>query len=334
MTDSPRSRDFFSGKRCLVTGGLGFIGSHLARALAASGADVVLVDSMIPEYGGNLHNIEGIQDRVRVNFADVRDGHSMQYLVQDRDFIFNLAGQVSHWDSMEDPFTDLDINCRAQVSILEACRKFNRDAKIVFAGTRQIYGRPSYLPIDEAHPVRPVDVNGINKMAGERYHILYNDVYGIRACSLRLTNTYGPGMLVKHSRQTALGWFVRLVVEGGEVEIFGDGTQMRDYNYVDDVVDAFLLAAADERSNGRIYNLGGLEPTEHRQLLDLLIELAGSGSYRLVPWPPEKKALDVGDVYSSFQRIEVELGWRPRVALREGLARTVEFFRKNRERYW
>ena len=334
MTGNPEIRDFFSGKSCLVTGGLGFIGSHLARTLASGGADVLVVDSMIPEYGGNLRNVEGFRDRIRINFADVRDSHSMEYLVRDRDFIFNLAGQVSHQDSMVQPFTDLDINCRAQISILEACRRFNRTAKIVFAGTRQIYGRPSYLPLDESHPVRPVDANGINKMAGEWYHILYNEVYGIRACSLRLTNTYGPGMLVKHSRQTALGWFIRLVVDDSEVELFGDGTQLRDYNYVDDVVEAFLRVAADERSNGRIYNLGGRDPVQHRQLLDLLIEVAGTGRYRCAPWPPDRKAFDIGDAYSSFRLIESEIGWQPRVPLRDGLARTVDFFRRNREYYW
>jgi UDP-glucose 4-epimerase len=237
--------DSYAGKRCLITGGLGFIGSNLARRLVELGAEVLIVDSLIPEYGGNLHNIAGIESHLRVNIADVRDEHSMGYLVRDHHFLFNLAGQVSHLSSMQDPYTDLEINCRAQLSILESCRKFNRDLKIVFASTRQIYGRPAYLPIDIRHPVRPVDVNGINKMAGEWYHILYNNVYGIRACSLRLTNTYGPRMLVKHNLQTALGWFIRLVLDDQELQLYGDGMQLRDYNYIDDVVDAFLRVGAD-----------------------------------------------------------------------------------------
>ena len=211
----------FAGKNVLITGGLGFIGSNLVRRLVELGANVTLVDSLVPEYGGNLFNIVAIADRVRVNIADVRDRYSMAYLVQGQQYLFNLAGQTSHLDSMHDPETDLEINCRAQLSILEACRKHNPAIKIVFASTRQIYGKPEYLPVDEKHLLRPVDVNGINKMAGEWYHILYNNVYGIRACALRLTNTYGPRMRVKDARQTFLGVWIRLVLEGKPFDVWG-----------------------------------------------------------------------------------------------------------------
>ncbi len=331
--DAASLRAFYAGRPLLITGGLGFIGSNLARRLADLGARVTVVDSLIPEYGGNLHNLAGYEDRVRINIADVR-GHGMEYLVRGQDLIFNLAGQVSHIDSMTDPFTDLDINCRAQLSILEACRQGNPGAKVVFASTRQIYGAPDYLPVDEAHPVHPSDVNGINKMAGEWYHILYNNVHGIRACSLRLTNTYGPRMLVKHPRQTALGWFVRLAVDDAEIEIWGDGRQRRDYTYVDDVVEAFLRAGATDAVNGRVINLGGPEPVEHLDLIRTLVEVAGSGRFRLIPFPPERKVIDIGDVYSSFALARELLGWAPAVALREGLARTVAFYRAHRAAYW
>ncbi len=324
---------FYAGRRVLVTGGLGFIGSNLARRLADLGAKVVVVDSLIPEYGGNLANLEGYEERVTVNIADVR-GHGMEYLVRGQDIIFNLAGQVSHIDSMRDPLTDLDINCRAQLSILEACRRGNPETKVVFASTRQLYGTPEYLPVDEEHPVKPVDVNGINKMAGEWYHIVYNNVHGIRACSLRLTNTYGPRMLVKHSRQTALGWFLRLAVDGAEIEIWGDGKQQRDYNHVDDVVDAFLRAGATDAVNGQIINLGGRAPVSHLELISTLIEVAGTGSYRIVPFPPERKAIDIGDVYSSYDKARQLLGWEPKVGLREGLASTVAFYRQHKADYW
>ena len=177
-------RNDFEGKKVLVTGGLGFIGSNLSIRLIELGADVLLVDSLIPEYGGNLFNIAGIENKVQVNISDVRDEHSMRYLVQGQDYLFNLAGQTSHMDSMQDPYTDLEINAKAQLFILESCRKYNPGIKIVFASTRQIYGKPDYLPIDEKHPLRPVDVNGIHKMAGEWYHILYNNVYGIRSLCL------------------------------------------------------------------------------------------------------------------------------------------------------
>ena len=233
----------FSGKNVLITGGLGFIGSSLARRLLAEGAEVTLVDSLIPQYGGNLFNIHDIKDQVAINITDVRDPHAMAHIIQGQDYLFNLAGQTSHLDSMTDPQTDLDINASAQLSILEACRKYNAGIKIVFASTRQLYGKPEYLPVDEKHPIKPVDVNGINKLAGEWYHLLYNNVHHIRACALRLTNTYGPGMRVKDARQTFLGIWIRNLIEGKPILVFGDGLQVRDFNYVDDVVEAFLLAA-------------------------------------------------------------------------------------------
>jgi UDP-glucose 4-epimerase len=319
---------------CLITGGLGFIGSNLARRLVELGARVTLVDSLIPEYGGNLFNIAGIEDKVRVNIADVRDEYSMDYLVRGRDFLFNLAGQTSHLDSMRDPYTDLEINCRAQLSILEACRKQNPRVKIVYASTRQIYGKPDYLPVDERHLLHPTDVNGVNKMAGEWYHILYNNVYGIRAVSLRLTNTYGPRMRVKDARQTFLGDWIRRLIDGESLEIWGDGMQIRDFNYVDDAVEAILLAATSDDGNGRIFNLGSDETINFRDLAELCVEMNGGGSYRIIPFPADRKPIDIGDYYADYRLIRGKLGWVPRVSLREGLKRTLEFYRKYREHYW
>jgi UDP-glucose 4-epimerase len=323
----------FRDKRVLITGGLGFIGSNLAHELVAAGSDVVLVDSLIPEYGGNLHNIAGIEDKVRVNISDVRDEHSLQYLIQDQDIVFNLAGQTSHVDSMRNPYVDLEINCRSQLSILEACRHRNPDVRVVFASTRQIYGRPQYLPVDERHPLAPVDVNGINKTAGEWYHLLYGDVYGIRTCVLRLTNTYGPRMRVRDARQTFLGYWFRQLLSGEDLLVFGDGTQRRDFNYIDDAVRAFLLAASRDEAVGKIYNLGDSEVVHLGGLAEMLVEL-GVGTYRVVPFPPDRKAIDIGDYYADFTKIHVELGWRPTVPLREGIARSLEYFREHREHYW
>jgi UDP-glucose 4-epimerase len=331
---APDLADAFRGKRVLVTGGLGFIGSTLARELVEAGADVLLIDSLIPEYGGNLVNIEGIEDRVSVNISDVRDEHSMRYLVQGQDVIFNLAGQTSHIDSMTDPHTDLEINCRSQLSILETCRRYNPEAKIVFASTRQIYGRPQYLPVNESHPIAPVDVNGINKAAGEWYHLLYGEVYGMRVAVLRLTNTYGPRMRVRDARQTFLGYWLRLIVTGEELAVYGDGEQRRDFNYVDDAVYAFLLAAAREDANGGIFNLGDDSPISLRELAELLVRLNGSGSFRIVPFPPDRKAIDIGDYYADFERIRGALGWTPRVGLEDGLERTLAFLRERGPVYW
>ena len=325
--------DFYRGRRVMITGGLGFIGSNLAHRLVALGANVLLVDSLIPDYGGNLFNIDGIADRVHVNIADVRQASTMNYLVSDREVIFNLAGQVSHIDSLRDPHTDLDINCRSQLTLLEACRHNNQAAKVVYAGTRQVYGRPDFLPVSEQHLVKPTDVNGINKVAGEYYHLVYNNVFGVRACSLRLTNVYGPRQLIKHNRQGFIGWFIRLAIEGAEIQIFGDGTQLRDFVFVDDAVDAFLRAGVDDACNGEVFNVGGDQPISHRELVALLIDVAGSGSVRFVEWPPEKKRIDIGSFYSDSTKFRQTVGWTPRVELREGLERTIAFYRQHMRQY-
>jgi len=322
----------FLGKKALITGGLGFIGSNLARRLLDLGARVTLVDSLVPEYGGNLFNIAGIENRVRVNISDVRDQHSMRYLIQGQDYLFNLAGQTSHLDSMQDPYTDLEINCRSQLSILEACRHYNKDIKVVFASTRQIHGKPDYVPVDEDHLLRPVDVNGINKMAGEWYHILYNNVYSLRACALRLTNTIGPRMRIKDARQTFLGIWIRLLLEGKSFEVWG-GEQLRDFSYVDDAVDAFVMAAASEGANGQVFNLGCERVINLKDLADMLIAIEGSGSYELRTFPPDRKRIDIGDYYADFSRIRSVLGWEPRVPLYEGLERTLTFYRENLAHY-
>jgi len=326
--------DAFRGLRVLVTGGLGFIGSNLARRLLTLGAaEIVLVDSLIPEYGGNRFNISGIEKDVTVNIADVRDEHSMPQLVRGKDVLFNLAGQTSHVDSMTDPYTDLEINCRAQLFILEACRRNNPAIRVVYASTRQIYGRPEYLPVDERHLLRPTDVNGINKMAGEWYHILYSNVYGVRAVALRLTNTYGPRMRIKDARQTFLGVWIRNLLRDDEIQVFGDGSQLRDFNYVDDAIDALLAAAVSDQAVGQVLNLGAEPPISLKELAELLIKLNGSGRCRVVPFPEDRRAIDIGDYYADFSRAVSVLGWKPRVALADGLQRTLDFYREFGEHY-
>ena len=325
-------RAVFSQKNVLITGGVGFIGSNLARQLVELGAHVTLVDSLVPEYGGNLFNIADLKEQVRLNISDVRDEHSMQSLIQGQDYLFNLAGQTSHMDSMRDPQTDLEINCRAQLSILEACRKHNPQIKIVFASTRQIYGKPDHLPVTEKHLVRPVDVNGVNKAAGESFHILYNNVYGIRACALRLTNTIGPRMRVKDARQTFLGVWVRQLVEGKPFEVWG-GEQLRDFTYVDDAVDAFLLAAASKKTDGQIFNLGGDKPITLRNLAEVLVKIFGSGKFTVREFPADRKSIDIGDYYADFSSIRTTLGWEPKTPLAEGLKRTLDFYKEHLAHY-
>lgn len=323
----------FSNRKVLITGGLGFIGSNLARRLVGLSAHVTLIDSLIPVYGGNLFNIAGIEEQVQVNISDVRDEHSMRYLVQDQDYLFNLAGQTSHMDSMQDPFSDLDINAKAQLFILEACRKYNPDIKIVFASTRQIYGKPEYLPVDEKHPLRPVDINGVDKLAGEWYHLLYNNVYGIRTSVLRLTNTIGPRMRVKDARQTFLGIWVRLMLEGKPFEVWG-GHQLRDFTYVDDAVDAFIMVAASNDANGKVFNLGGDCVISLKDLADLLVEVFGGGEYVVKEFPSDRKRIDIGDYYADYSLIRSTLGWKPEVPLPEALKRISDYYKEHLDKYF
>jgi len=327
MKPAPRLAKAFKGKRVLITGGLGFIGSNLTRSLVKLGAKVTILDSLIPEYGGNRRNLRGLERKVSLNLSDVRDRHSLPEFLRGQHYLFNLAGQTSHMDSMSDPETDLEINCRAQLTLLEACRKHNTGLRIVFASTRQIYGRPDYLPVDEKHPLRPVDVNGINKLAGEEYHILYSKVHGIRSTVLRLTNTIGPRMRVKDARQTFVGVWIRDILQGKPIEVWG-GEQRRDFTYVDDAVEALLLSASMPEAVGGIFNLGGVGQVSLRELAKTLVEVAGQGTFQIRTFPSDRKKIDIGDFYSDCRLIESALGWKPRTSIRQALAKTVAYYRK------
>lgn len=326
-------KNFYRDKEVLITGGLGFIGSTLAIDLVDCGAKVTLIDSLVQGCGGNPFNIHGIEDKLKVNISDVRDKHSINTLVQDKSHIFNLAGTLSHVDSMSDPFTDLEINCVAQLSILEACRKHNPDVKLIFAGTRGQYGRPQYFPVDEKHPLSPTDINGINNNAGEAYHILYNNVYGIKAASLRLTNTYGPRHQMRHSRQGIINWFIRQIMDGEELKIYGDGKQIRDTNYVTDVVEALLLAMMNDKTNGEVYNLGGT-PIGLVDLIKMMIQVYGKGEYKLLPFPPEYKKIEVGDYIADYGKFTQATGWKPQTSLETGLRMTMDYYEQNKKHYW
>src|SRR5215467_11038507 len=327
VSTRPDSRlEAYADARAVITGGLGLIGSAIARRLVALGAEVLLIDSMVPEYGGNLANIAEIRDRVTVNIADLRGGYALPHLLAGRDFLFNLAAQTSHLDSMSAPEDDLAINCTAQLQLLEACRAVNPGIAIVHAGTRQIYGRPEYLPVDERHPLRPVDVNGVNKMAGEAYHLLYRDVYGIKTRSLRLTNVYGPGMRIRDARQTFLGIWLRRVVEGAPFEVWG-GEQRRDLLYVDDAAEAFLHAALTPEAEGQALNVGGDAAYSLAEIAEAMIRANGGGRYEVREFPAERKRIDIGDFLIDDRRFRTLSGWRPRVGIPEGLRRSLEYYR-------
>jgi UDP-glucose 4-epimerase len=330
----PFPKSAFAGLPVLVTGGYGFIGGNLVRRLVELGAEVTVVDALMPNTGANCFNLAHVEGRIAVHVVNMADEHAMRELVRAKAFVFNLAGQVSHVDSMSDPYSDLMMNCQAQLGLLEACRKHAPDAKIVFTGTRQQYGRPEYLPVDERHALRPIDINGIHKVAGEAYHMLYGQLYGLRTTSLRLTNTYGPGQLMRHGRQAFVAWLIRRAVDGEQIELFGDGRQMRDFTYVDDVVEALLGVGHRPEADGEVFNLSGERPYSLREFADILLAVVGGGSYKCVPFPEERSHIDIGSYYADSSKITTMLDWQPAVPLREGLLRTVEYYRRYRSYYW
>jgi UDP-glucose 4-epimerase len=320
------NRSFYDGTKVLVTGGLGFIGSNLARRLVEIGSDVLVIDSMLPNTGANYANLKDIEDRVRIEIVDLRDQEKIASLIPGHDVVFNLAGKSSHIDSMNDPVSDLEANVHAHVVLLEACRRHIPKAKIVFSSTRQIYGRPSYCPVDEKHPVLPIDVNGIDKSAGESYHTLYHQVYGSDTVCLRLTNTFGPRMRVKDARQNFMGIWLRKVVENGAFEVWG-GQQLRDLTYVEDVVEAFLVAAACESYENRVFNIGGCPPVRLAGLAELLVSVAGTGRFEIKQFPAERLRIDLGDYFTDDKLFRQATGWTPKVTLEDALSRSIAFYR-------
>jgi UDP-glucose 4-epimerase len=323
----------FERRNVLITGGLGFLGSNMAIVLAEAGANVTVVDSLLPQYGGNPKNIAGYENKIAVSFTDVRDPYGMSYLISRAEIIFNFAGQVSHRDSMEDPLTDLEINAKAPLSLLEIVRRTNPDAVVIYAGTRQVYGRPRYLPVDEDHPLCPVDANGVSNLAGEWYHLLYSQVYGIRACSLRLTNTYGPRQRLWGTTQGFVPIFVRKALLGEPITLYGDGSQRRDFVYVEDALDAFMRVALSEEAAGEVFNLGHPQPLTLKEFAELLLDTVGGGRIEFVPWPEDQAKIDIGDYFGSYEKAKRLLGWEPRIDPKEGLERMVSFYRERLSDY-
>lgn len=322
----------FERKRVLVTGGLGFIGSNLALRLVKAGAIVSLLDCLIPQLGGNLHNISGICDDVCLLRLDMRDAEALEGVVSNQDFIFNLAGQVSHGDSMRDPQMDLEVNCISTMNLVEACRKHNPSVRMLYTSTRQVYGRPIELPVNESHPTLPIDVNGINKLAAEYYHLLYHSVYGIRSTVLRLTNTYGPRQRISSERQGVAAVFLHRALCGRTIHIFGDGMQRRDFCHVSDAIDAMLLAIAEPKCYGQVYNVGAIGSHTLLEFAAILQKLCDC-AVEAIPFPEDSRQIDIGDYYGDYSRLHGITGWSPRLRLEEGLASTVEFYRNPANEY-
>jgi UDP-glucose 4-epimerase len=321
----------FKQARVLITGGLGFIGSNLAIRMVEKGARVTLIDAMIPSYGARIFNIDSIRERVQVNFSDIREPFSVDYLVAEQDYIFCLAGQLSHIDSMRNPINDLQINCLGHLNLLESCRRHNPKVRLVLTSTRQVYGKPKYLPVDEDHPIEPVDINGIHKLAAEQYFQLYYKVYGIQSTVLRLTNTYGPRMDLMSQDKGFAGIFLRKALLGERIQLFDSGHQLRDFNAIEDVLDALELAAIGEHA-GRIFNLGHHQPHSLREFTQILAQRL-LFEVEDVPFPKERKAIDIGDYYGSYEDFRKATGWQPKITLQQGLDQTIDFYTEHRSKY-
>jgi UDP-glucose 4-epimerase len=324
----------YGDARVMVTGGLGFVGSNLATRLVEHGAHVTLVDSMLPLYGGNLFNIEPIRGAVRVDFSDIRSTSSMDHLVQGQDIIFHLAGQVSHVDSITDPFTDVDININGTLSVLEACRKHNPEAKLVFTGTRGQYGPSTKVPVDEQAPTNPLGMYAITNLTAEKIVLMYNDVHGIRGTCLRVTNTFGPRHHMKHNRYGVVNWFIRLALDNQTIPIFGDGSILRDFLYVDDLTDALLRIGLTDAVYGEVINVGRGVPVSFKDLIATIVRLSGSGAFEFAPFTAERKALEPGNYWTDIGKIRALTGWEPRVSLENGLVETIAYYRQHRSHYW
>jgi len=327
-------RETFRDTNVLITGGLGFIGSTLAIKLVACGANVTLLDAMLPGHGGNLFNIEPVKSDVIVNFCDIRDEHSVNHIVRDKDYIFHLAGQNDHIVSQRDPFQDIDINVKGSLVLLEACRKSNPSARLIYTGTRGEYGSVAELPAHEDSPINPKGIYELSSLTVQKIFKIYNDNHGIQSVTLRLTNIYGERAQMLHSRFGVVNWFIRLALDNQPIQVFGDGQILRDFLHVSDCADAILMAACTEAAYGEVLNVGGDQPTSFLELVKIIIEEAGSGSWDFAPFSAERAMQEPGDFYSDISKIRRMVGWEPKVPLREGIRRTLDFYREHRGHYW
>lgn len=334
MSGPPDLASAFSARRVLITGGLGFLGSSLAIRLAALGAEVTCVDAMLAEYGGNLFNLEPVRDRVRINFCDVRDQSSMSWLVRGIDHVFHLAGQSDHVRSLTDPFPDIDMNITGTAVVLEACRRHAPGAVLVYTGTRGQYGKSVALPVSEEAPMNPLGIYEVSRLAAEKMIQVYNDAHGLRSVMLRLTNVYGPRSQMRHNRFGVLNWFLRQALDGETIQVFGDGALLRDFLYVDDCVDAMLRCAAMPAAHGQVFNVGHDRPVSFLDLAKTIVEVTGSGAWALAPFSPERAAQSPGSFYSDVSKIRAATGWSATTALRDGIAKTVDYYRRHRAQYW
>ena len=324
----------FSGKRVMITGGLGMMGSTIAHKLVKYGAEVTIVDAHIEPYGANLFNILEIRDLLKINVADIRDKEAMKVLVKDKDIIFNLAGQVSHNDSMENPFLDADINYSGHLNVLENVRKYNPTVILMHAGSRLQYGRIQAIPVNEEHPLRPRTPYALNKVAAENMYRFYHEMYNIPCVLFRIANPYGPRSQMKHHKYSIINWFVRQVMDDKPITIFGKGEQIRDYIYIDDLADAFLATCVNPKCNGEIYNVGSGSGTTFKDMVETIIQVIGKGKIEHIPWPDDYINVETGDYVADIKKISEAANWKPETDLKTGIKLVYQYYSRYRSFYW
>jgi len=327
-------RSKIENKRVLITGGLGMIGSTIAIKLVELGAKVTLLDAFIKPFGANYFNIAPIKNKVKINISDIRDKESIKQLVRDKDIIFNLAGQISHNDSINDPFLDAEINYLGHLNVVEAVKNYAPNARILFSGSRLQFGEVQRIPVSEEHPLRPKTPYALNKEAAENLYMFYNRVHNISTVVFRIANPYGPRAQMQHSKYCIINWFLRLAMEDKTIKIFGEGNQIRDYIYVDDLAEAFILAGTDDRVSGEIFNIGSGVGTKFRDMAALIIKVVKKGKIESVPWPKEYLNIETGDYITNISKIKAMLNWTPRTNLEKGIELTFSYYNKNKKYYW
>ena len=323
-----------SGKQVMITGGLGMLGSSIAHQLVKYKAKVTIVDACIEPYGANMFNLEGIQGRVNLNIADIRDKEAIKFLVREKDIIFNFAAQVSHNDSIDDPFLDADINYIGHLNVLESVRQFNPSAKVLFSGSRLQFGPIESIPVGEDHPLRPKTPYAFNKTMAENMYRFYHEVHGIPCIIFRIANPYGIRCQMKHSKYSIINYFIRKAMEDKPITIFGDGKQLRDYIYLGDLVSAFLLASITDEAEGEVFNVGSGVGTRFKDMVNMVAEVVGKGEVVHVPWPEDYLNVETGDYITDISKMSKMLGWQPLIGLREGIEMTHVYYEKHQAQYF
>lgn len=326
--------NIYKNKKVLITGGLGFIGSNLCIKLAELGAEVLVIDNMLPRQGGNLFNVEPVKNKIKINVSDIRNSVSMNHLVKGQDYVFHLAGQVNHVDSVKNPLQDLSINVEGTLVLMEALRKNNPDARVIFTGTRGEYGASLKLPVAESHAINPIGIYAITNFAAERIVLTYHNLHKIKSVCLRITNTYGPRHQMQHDEYGVFNWFIRKAMDNEVIPVFGDGRIIRDYLYVDDLIEVLLGIALAEKAYGEVFNIGSGIPVNFIDLAETIIKIAGTGKTKYTDFSTERKSLEPGDYYADISKVKSIVKWQPKTKLEDGIKKTIAYYKKNKKRYW